>query len=237
MNYGKRTESLSEKKGYRDIRKTLPDRRTRRHGSGTLLFSADRYDHQHDRDPVPHRFPDAVGRRDRRAVLHRRRPGRSNERSGHGSGYRIRPALSASGPVLAGDSRICLQRTGRRRRSAGSPVCSDPVSRDRQSCEQRDKSRYPGHTPGDDRRRHSPVRLVGTRARQGRNEGRRPYHVGDRTSALLDGHLRISRGRDRADAPHLLRSHLRRTWPDRTCRRRCRSRLLRPDGRFRSHVL
>ena len=58
------------------------------------------------------------------------------------------------------------------------------------------------------------------------------HHVGHGAAALLHGHHRLCGHRRGADAAHLLRRYLRGPGADGAGRRRCRGRLLRPDGRL-----
>lgn len=62
-------------------------------------------------------------------------------------------------------------------------------------------------------------------------------HVGDRASAAADGYHRIRISRYGSDPADFQCGYLRSSGSYRTCRRRCGSGLLRPDGGLRGHEL
>ena len=79
--------------------------------------------------------------------------------------------------------------------------------------------------------------LVSTCAGQGGHACGRPDYGCHKPSALLYGHSGLCDRRHCPDAAHLLCGHLRCAGTDRTGRRRCCGRLLRPDGGLCGDVL
>ena len=134
-------QGLSCAQGHRHILEEIWHRCARRHGTGAVLFPADRDHHQYPGDTVSHRLADENRRHGCRHRLYGRRPGDGNERTGHGGRHRLRPALSAPGTLLPDHGRFCIQRARRRRRSSGRSLCRDHRFRVRSSCGRRSCSR------------------------------------------------------------------------------------------------
>ena len=74
--------------------------------------------------------------------------------------------------------------------------------------------------------------LIAAPIRRSRKPGGHPHHVGHRTGTLPHGHPRLGHRGRRPDPAHFLCRHLCGPRPDGPRRRRCRGRLLRPDGRL-----
>ncbi len=137
------------------------------------------------------------------------------------------PPLVLFSLITVGYSANCA---GRRRRPAGRADHCHCGGRAGQGREQGDQGGYPCHPAGDHFCGAWGFPCSSPRPSVQPPAGGHPDHVGHRAGSAGHGHSGVGHHGRGADPAHLLCRHLRCTGPDRPCRRRCRGRLLRPDG-------